>query len=179
MMPIQRTPEGFPIDEICPKLKCLVLIDSIFLRDARVHRTIRKEFRRFLRALGKDYDLSVAVRISSAYTGTLDFSSAEFDRAADFQFGLPSVEEAPLSRRDTKCACKLLCDESREIDFFGPLCLRPVLGVISDKEVSDLGKLTDEVVYPQVVASYGAASLRDFFQLLESTFRRIMSEELR
>ena len=75
MMPIQRTPEGFPVDEVCPKLKCLVLIDSVFLRDARVHRAIRKEFRRFLRALGKDRDLSVAVQISSAYTGTLDYSS--------------------------------------------------------------------------------------------------------
>ena len=178
MMPIQRTPEGFPIDEICPKLKCLVLIDSVFLRDARVHRAIRKEFRRFLRTLGKDCDLSVAVQISSAYTGTLDFSSVEFDRAADFQFGLPSVEEAPLSRRDMEGAHKLLDIESREIDFFGPLCPRPVLGVISDKDVRDLG-LTDEAIYPQVVASYGAASLHDFFQLLESTFRRIMSEELR
>lgn len=178
MMPIQRTPEGFPVDEVCPKLKCLVLIDSVYLRDARVYRAIRKEFRRFLRALGKDSDLSVAVQISSAYTGTLDFSSVEFDRAADFQFGLPSVEEAPLSRRDMEGAHKLLGIESREIDFFGPLCLRPVLGVISDKDVRDLGGLTDEAIYPQVVASYGAASLRDFFQLLESTFRRILSEEL-
>ena len=76
-------------------------------------------------------------------------------------------------------ARKLLDIESREVDFFGPLCLRPVLGVISDKDVHDLGGLTDEAVYPQAVASYGAASLRDFFQLLESTFRRILSEELR
>lgn len=179
MMLIQRTPEGFPIDEVCPKLKCLVLIDSVFLRDARVHRAIRKEFRRFLRALGKDRDLSVAVRISSAYTGMLDYSSAEFDRAADFQFGLPSVDEAPFSRRDMENARKLLSSETREIDFFGPLCLRPVLGVISDEDVRDLGGLTNKAIYPQVVASYGAASLRDFFQLLESTLRRLLSEELR
>lgn len=88
--------------------------------------------------------------------GTLDFSSVEFDRAADFQFGLPSVEEAPLSRRDMEGAHKLLGIESRETDFFGPLCLRPVLGVISDKDVRDLGGLTDEAIYPQVVASYGS-----------------------
>lgn len=178
MMPIQRTPEGFPVDEVCPKLKCLVLIDSVFLRDARVHRAIRKEFRRFLRALGKDRDLSVAVQISSAYTGTLDFSSVEFDRAADFQFGLPSVEEAPLSRRDMEGAHKLLGIESRETDFFGP--------VSKARSRRDLGqgrtrfRRTDPTRPFTRRSSQATELLRCaiFFQLLESTFRRILSEEL-
>ena len=169
MMLIQRNSTGQIIDELCPRLYSLVLIDQ---SSSYKYSDTRAEVLDLIKYIARDRDLNSIIRIACSFSSSLESEQVSFCQSAYFRFGMPAVSRAPLRATTLDYATKLLMNASNDSDFFGSRCTVPILAIVSENSELTSPLWADATTSPFVIASARSASLSDFFSAVLDYYRQ-------
>lgn len=143
---LQRQTSGAPIEELCPTMRCLIVIDSSSITKRREYDAIMRSISLLIKKLRSDADLFYFMEMACVYAEDIPANNEIFDRLDRIKIPTLPDHSNTLSMETLAKAANLLIGASRQTEALGRQNLASFLVVVT-KEVQFDQKPAPEVSF--------------------------------
>lgn len=110
---LQRQLNGKPIEELCPVIRCLILIDPSAISGRHEYNETMRSISLLIRRLRTEADMFFLVEMACVYAGDVFANEGTFDRLDKVKIPIPPDHPSSLNKSDIEDAARLLAEAAR------------------------------------------------------------------